>query len=192
MRPALVLLVLAGPALAQGPSPTLGLGPSVPALTQTSVDNLLAALKVAPNEDAAAALEAQIRALWAGAASPAVKLLLSRGAREISESAATDALASFDAALDLSPDLLEGWRGRAQARRVLGDYPGAIRDIQELLKREPRSFVALQDLSRIAEARGDWRTALAAWQKVLEISPHTAGAQTRLYDLRRRALGEQL
>ncbi len=174
----LVLALLAGPALAQG-------DPQKPPL-----DTLLAALRVAPSEEAAAALEAQIRTQWAEAATPAVRLLLSRGARELSEGAAGDAVDSFDAALDLAPDLLEAWRGRAQARRQLGDFPGAVRDIQELLKREPRSFLALQDLSRIAEARSDWRGALSAWQKLLEIDPRTQGAQTRLRDLRRRALGE--
>jgi len=178
-RAFLLLAVLAGPAVAQS-------GETVP------IDNLLAALKAAPSEPAAAALEAQLRARWARAASPAVRLLLARGARELSENAAGDALDSFDAALDLSPDLLEGWRGRAQARRGLGDYGGAVRDIEELLKREPRSFLAWQELSRVAEARRDWKTALAAWQKVLEISPRTPGGQDRLRDLSRRALGESL
>ncbi|MDP9095768.1 MAG: tetratricopeptide repeat protein [Pseudomonadota bacterium] len=121
-----------------------------------------------------------------------MRLLLSRGAREMSEGAASDALESFDAALDLAPDLPDGWRGRASARRSLGDYPGAVRDLQELLRREPNSFIVFQDLSRLAESRGDWKAALIAWQKVLDLDPQTPGGQTRLRDLRRRALGEQL
>lgn len=176
----LAFLLLAGPAWAQAAPP------------RTAPDTLFTALKQAPNEDAAAALEAQIRSVWADAATPAVKLLVSRGLRELSEGAGGDAIDSFDAALDLSPDLLEAWRGRALARRSLGDLAGAVRDIQELLKREPRSFIAFQDLSRLAEARGDWKGALAAWQKALEISPKTPNGQTRLRDLRRRALGEEL
>lgn len=156
------------------------------------IDNLLAALKAAPTEPAAAALEGQLRAQWAHAATPAVGLLLSRGSREMSENNASDAFESFDAALDLSPDLLEGWRGRAQARRALGDTTGATRDIGELLRREPRSFLAFQDLSRMAEGRRDWRGALSAWQQVLILSPRTPGGQDRLRDLQRRALGEQL
>ena len=176
----MLALLLAAPAWAQ------------PAPPRTAPDTLFTALRQAPTEDAAAALEAQIRGVWADAATPAVKLLLARGLRELSEGAAGDALDSFDAALDLSPDLLEAWRGRAAARKASGDYAGAIRDIQELLKREPRSFVAFEDLSRIAEARGDWKGALASWQKALEISPKTPNGQTRLHDLRRRALGEEL
>ena len=179
IRRAFLLLLLAAPALAQSPP-------------KANLENLFTGLKSAPTEDAAAAIEAQIRTQWAEAATPAVRLLLSRGARELSENAPGDALDSFDAALDLSPDLLEGWRGRAAARRALGDYVGAIKDIGEVLRREPRNFAALQDLSRVAEARGDWKGAYAAWQKVLEISPKTPNGQDRLKDLQRRALGEEL
>ena len=177
MRPLLILFLLAGPAAAQ---------------TAPAAPDWSAALKAAPNETVAAAVETQIRESWTHAASPAVRLLIARGSRELSEGAFGDALDSFDAALDLSPDLLDGWRGRAAARRSLGDYTGAVRDLQELLKREPNSFIAFQDLSRVAEARGDWQGALVAWQKLLELDPQTPGGQTRLRDLTRRALGEQL
>lgn len=178
MKRLLVLILLAGSASAQTSTP--------------ETENLAAALKSAPNEAAAAALESQIRAVWARAGSPAVRLLLARGARELSQGAPNDALDSFDAALDLSPDLLDGWRGRAAARRSLGDYTGSVNDLRELLKREPNSFIAFQDLSRVAEAHGDWRGALVAWQKLLELDPQTSGGQARLRDLKRRALGEQL
>lgn len=177
---ALLLCLLAVPAAAQTPA----------ARGKAATDGLLTALRNAPTEEAAAAFEAQLQAQWANAASPAVKLLLSRGGRELAEGATSDSLDSYDAALDLDPDLLDAWRGRARARLHMGDTAGAIRDIQEMLKREPRDFAAWQDLSRIAESRGDWRGALAAWQKLLEGDPHSPGGQDRLKDLRRRALGE--
>lgn len=177
IRRLLVLLLLALPAVAQSPQ-------------KRPTENLLNALRAAPTEEAAGALEAQLRTAWLEAASPAVRLLLSRGQRELSEGSANDSLDSFDAALDLEPDLLEAWRGRATARTRLGDVQGAARDLQEVLKREPRDFAAWQDLSRLAESRGDWRAALTAWQKLLDITPKTPGGQVRLKDLRRRALGE--
>jgi len=174
---ALLLALFAGPAFGQD-------------RPNAAVDGLLAALRAAPNEEVAAALEAQVRAKWLEAASPALRLLLARGSRELGEGSAGDAVDSFDAALDLDSNLLEAWRGRAQARARLGDAAGAIRDIQELLRREPRSFAALQDLSHMAEARSDWRGALAAHQKLLEVDPRTPGGQARLRDLRRRARGD--
>lgn len=177
LRRAALLVLLAGPAFGQ-------------AKPNTTLDTLLAALRAAPTEEAAAALEAQVRAQWVEAASPALRLLLVRGTRELNDGQPGDAADSFDAALDLDPDLIEGWRGRAQARARLGDAIGAIRDIQEVLRREPRNFAALQDLSHMAEVRSDWRGALAAHQKLLEIDPRTPGGQARLRDLRRRALGD--
>ena len=155
-----------------------------------STEDLTTALHAAPNEQAAAMIEGQLRRRWHDAASPALKLLLSRGARELNEGAPKDAADSFDAALDLNQDLLDAWRGRAQARLRLGDAGGAVRDIEEALRRDPRSFAAWQDLSRIAEARGDWQGALSAWQKMLEIDPRSPGGQDRLRDLRRHVLGE--
>lgn len=187
-----VLLALAlSPALAQVLQSS---GPPQPGLPKTAgkqaIDGLLTALRSAPTEEAAASIESQLGAIWQNAASPAIKLLLSRGVRELNESSANDAFDSFDAALDLDPELLEAWRGRAQARLRMGDPAGAARDIQEVLRREPRHFAAWQDLSKIAEARGDWRGALGAWQKLLDADPRSPGGQARLKDLRRRALGE--
>lgn len=156
------------------------------------MDQMLTELRAAATEDEAARLEGRLRTAWAMAASPAVRLLLSRGQRELHENATGDAVDSFDAALDLEPELLEAWRGRAAARLRAGDAAGASRDLQEVLKREPRSFLAWQDLSHVAEARGDWRGALAAWQKLLEVDPRSPGGQDRLQDLRRRAFGESL
>ena len=204
---ALLAAFLAAPALAQTPvtPPEPGgrmpnASPSAPAAPpaapgaptpKAALDTMIGALRVAPNDAIAEQLEGQIKEAWSNQASPAVKLLLSRGAREMNEGASGEAVDSFDAALDLEPDLLEAWRGRAQARVRIGDPAGAVKDIQEALRREPRNFAALQDLSRLAENRNDWRGALAAWQKVLELSPRTPGGKDRLRDLERRALGDR-
>ncbi len=176
MRTLLALLLLTGTAWAETP--------------REHTDTLLSQLRTASTEEDAGEIEAQLRAAWTDAASPALRLLLVRGTRELTEGNVSAAFDSFDAVLDLDPELLEGWRGRAQARLRLGDSAGATHDILEVLRREPRHFAALEDLSRIAEARGDWKSALAAWQKVLDADPHTEGARDRLRELRRRALGE--
>lgn len=191
-RAALLAAFLAtAPAFAQ--TPPAKPAPAAPILTAPTAARpgpLLDQLKAAPTEDAAAAIEGQLRTLWTDSASPAIKLLLHRGLRELSEGASSESYDSYDAALDLDPNLLDAWRGRASARLHMGDPVGAVRDLQEVIKREPRDFPAWQDLSRIAEARGDWHAALSAWQKLLDFDPRTPGGQDRLRDLKRRAFGE--
>ena len=59
------------------------------------------------------------------------------------------------------------------------------------MKREPRQFEALQDLSRMAESAGNWKAAYEAWTKVLAIDPKTPGGTDRLKDLKRRAFGDE-
>ena len=178
-----LLLVLALPAAAQDRD-----APARPSPAQT-LDRLFGLLKVAPDETTAGAVESSIQGQWLAQATPATKLLLMHGFQELSSNPG-DALDDFDGALDLQPDLQEGWHGRAAARSRLGDYAGAERDIAEVMKREPRQFRALQDLSNIAEQRQDWKGAYDAWSHAMELDPKTSGGADRLKDLKRRAFGD--
>ncbi len=188
----LPLLLIAGPALAQSPDrPAPAPAPAKPDPKRAELDNLLNALKIAPSEAAAAAVEMRVREIWLRAGSPAAALLVARGSRNLANNAEEDALGDFDAALVLDPNYAEAYSRRAQARFAVGDYRGALIDIQETLKREPRHFAALQALSRIAEQRGDYAGALAAWQKVLDLDPKTPDGQERLKALQKKALGEE-
>lgn len=179
----LAFLLLAFPAAAQAPAQ-----PS----REATIDRLLSMLKVAPDEQTAAAVERSIQAQWIGQATPATKLLLMHGFSELTDNHPSDALDDFDAALDLQPELQEGWHGRAMARAQLGDPIGAVRDIAEVMKREPRQFQALQDLSRIAEQRADWKGAYEAWTRALELDPKAPGGADRLKELRTKAFGQAL
>lgn len=176
----LLLLMAAGTTHAQAP----------PAQHGPPLDQLFSALKAAPTEEAAGAVEARILDAWAQQATPAVRLLLARGLRNLGQNAASDAYDSFDGAIALQPETAEAWHGRAMARFRLGDAEGAVADMQQALQREPRDFSALADLSRVAEGQNNWKGALAAWRKVLEIAPHTPGAEARLRDLERKANGQ--
>ncbi len=177
----LLLMLLATPVLAQPkPDPK-----------RAELDAMLTALKVAPNEQAAATLEARIRERWMQAGSAAATLLMGRGVRDLQNDAADEAVDDFDAVLALEPNLADAYQRRAMARFRLGDYPGALADIEAALQREPRDFAALKTLSRIAEARNDYKGALAAWKKVLELSPHTPDGADRLKELQKKVLGEE-
>ncbi len=176
-----LILSAAMPAMAQQPRPDA---------KKAELDNLLTALKAAPSEEAASALEDRIKQIWLNSGSPAATLLMNRGMRDLQNDADDDAVADFDAALTLEPNLGAAYSRRALALFESGNYTAALRDIEAALQREPRDFTALQSLSRIAEARGDFKGALLAWKKSLEIDPKTPGGADRLRTLNRKANGE--
>ncbi len=161
-----------------------------PADKRAAVDHLLDALKAAPDEQTAAGLEEQVQQTWLRAGSPAVTLLMSRGLRSLQAGQDEEATDSFSDAITLQPDVDEAWHQRAIARYHAGDVNGAIHDLEETIRLEPRNFAAFRSLAQIAEAREDWKGAYAAWQKVMELDPKTPGGAERLRDLKRHAVGE--
>lgn len=195
MRRLLLLAALLAPfsAMAQTPAPA---APQArpdgrPDGRRGETDALLDALKKADSEMAAASFEAKLRESWLRAGAPVAALLLGKGTRNLRNDADDEALDDFDAALVIDPDYMEAFNRRAMARATLGDYRGALADIQEVLKREPRHFGAFQTLSRIAEARQDYTGALRAWEKVLDLAPKLPGGEERLKTLKLKAQGEE-
>jgi tetratricopeptide (TPR) repeat protein len=160
------------------------------AANRAATDRLLDALKNAPDEQAAADLEGQLEQTWLHAGSAAVTLLISRGMRSLQAGEDSEAVDSFSDAITLQPDMTAAWHQRALARFHAGDVNGAIRDLEETIRREPRNFSAFRTLTNISTAREDWKGAYAAWQKVMELDPKTPGGEERLRLLKRRALGE--
>ncbi|MGH7067029.1 MAG: tetratricopeptide repeat protein [Acetobacteraceae bacterium] len=176
LRALALLLVLALPAYAQA--------------QDAGLSEMFAQLKAAPDAAAASQLEQKIVTAWLDAATPAVRLLLESGMRALAAHAPTEAAQDFDAATTLQPTLAEAWSERALAQFHAGDGAAAVADIAHALTLDPQHFTAFETLSYIAEARGDWAGALAAWQKVLAIDPAIAGGAKRLKVLERRALGQ--
>jgi tetratricopeptide (TPR) repeat protein len=169
--------------------PSVALAQSVPD-KRAAIGKLLDALRTAPNEQVASALEGKITQSWLEAGTPAVTLLMSRGLREANANAPDDAVADFSDAIVLDPTLAEAWHQRAVARFKSGDMAGAVHDLEETLKLEPRHFGAWRTLERIAEGREDWKAAYSAWQHVLDIDPRTRDGEDRLKDLKRKAFGD--
>jgi tetratricopeptide (TPR) repeat protein len=161
-----------------------------PAEKRAATNHLLDALKAAPDEQSAAGLEGQLQQTWLRAGTPAVTLLMSRGLRSLQSGQDDEAVSSFSDAITLQPDVAEAWRQRALARYHAGDVNGAIHDLEETVRLEPRNFAAFRTLADIATAREDWKGAYAAWQKVMELDPKTPGGEERLRLLKRRAVGE--
>jgi tetratricopeptide (TPR) repeat protein len=158
---------------------------------RSTTDRLLDALQAAPDEHAASMVENELEQAWLHAGSPAVTLLLSRGVRSLQAGEIEEAENSFSDAITLQPNMVEAWHQRALARYHAGDVNGAVRDLQETIKLEPRDFAAFRTLTDIAAAREDWKGAYAAWQKVMDLDPKIPGGEERMRLLKRKAFGEE-
>ncbi len=170
--------------------PPLAAQAQTPAEKKAAITQMLDALKVAPNEESAGAIESRLRRLQLEASTPAVTLLMNRGLRDLIAAQYDDAIEVFTDAITLDPDHAEAWHQRAVAKYRAGNTVGAINDLNETLVREPRSLAAFRTLTEIASAREDWKAALAAWEKLLEIAPRLPNAEERRKDLRRKAFGQ--
>jgi tetratricopeptide (TPR) repeat protein len=160
--------------------------------TKADINVLLNALKAAPNGQTAALLEDRLQRIWLRSGTAVTTLLMSRGLRSLKAEQYDEAIDSFTDAITLKPDFAEAFHQRAIARYQAGDTPGAVADLGETVRLEPRNFFAYHVLADIASAREDWKAAYLAWQKVLEIDPQTQGGQARLRELKNKAVGEEL
>jgi tetratricopeptide (TPR) repeat protein len=137
-----------------------------------NLDFLFGALKAAPDEASAKAVEARIWAIWMATPSDTAALLMAR-AKVAMDGKNTDvALKLLDAVVKLRPDYAEGWNRRATIYYLQNDYNRSMEDIRQVLTLEPRHFGALAGLGMILQETGDDRHALEAFRKALAINPH--------------------
>jgi tetratricopeptide (TPR) repeat protein len=146
--------------------------PKVPADRTKGLDFLFGALKAAPDEDSAKAVEARIWAIWLQTPSDTAALLMMRAKAATDAQQLDLAVKLLDAVIKLRPDYVEAWNRRATLYYLQNDYARSLTDIQQVLAREPRHFAALAGLGMIMQDLGDDRRALEAFRKALEINPH--------------------
>ena len=77
----------------------------------------------------------------------------------------------LDKLLVLDPEWAEAWNKRATIKYFNDDYAGAMADIGEVLKLEPRHVGALSGMGFILQRSGLDRRALEVFRKTLEIYP---------------------
>ncbi len=137
-----------------------------------SLNTLFDALKVAPDDASAKAIEDRIWSLWKVSGSDTCTLLMSR-ARAATDAKDYDlAIKLLDAVVEIKPDYVEAWNRRATIYYLKQDYAHALADIAQVLSREPRHFGALAGLGLILQDIGDDKHALEAYRKALAIDPH--------------------
>lgn len=137
-----------------------------------NLDTLFAALKIAPDESSAKAIEDRIWAMWLVSGSDTCTLLMTRVKDAIDDKDYDLAIRLLDAVITLKPDYVEAWNRRATIYYLKQDYGHALADLRMVLAKEPRHFGALAGLGLILQDIGDDKHALEAYRKALEIDPH--------------------
>jgi tetratricopeptide (TPR) repeat protein len=136
------------------------------------LDFLFGALKAAPDEASAKHVEARIWAIWMQTPSDTAALLMTRAKAAMDGKQMEVALKLLDAVIKLRPDYVEAWNRRATLYYLQNDYARSLKDIEQVLVREPRHFGALAGLGMIMQDLGDEKRALDAFRKALEVNPH--------------------
>lgn len=139
---------------------------------RVDLDTLFAALKIAPDEDSAKAIEERIWAMLLVSKSDTANLLMTRVKAAVDIQDLDLAIKLLDSIIAIRPDYVEAWNRRATLYFMKKDFGHALSDIAQVLAREPRHFGALAGLGLIMQELGDDKEALAVYRRVIDIYPH--------------------
>ncbi|KAB2848565.1 MAG: tetratricopeptide repeat protein [Hyphomicrobiaceae bacterium] len=135
------------------------------------LDQLFSSLQAEKLESNADIIVLEIWRLWGQSGRGDVDRLLAEATDHMRSGANERALAVLDRIVELAPDFAEGWNKRATVLYLLDEHDRSLADIAKVLELEPRHFGAIAGSGLIAIARGDWKTALAAYRRALAINP---------------------
>ena len=136
-----------------------------------NLDFLFGALKLAPDDTTAKAIEERIWALWVVSRSDTANLLMTRVKTAIEAKDLDLAIELLNAIVKIKPDYVEAWNRRATIYYMKKDYGHSLADIREVLRREPRHFGALSGLGLILQDIGDDKQALEVYRRALAVHP---------------------
>ena len=119
-----------------------------------NLDFLFGALKAAPDDTIAKAIEERIWAQWVISRSDTANLLMTRVRTAIEKQDTDLALTLLDAIVKIKPDYIEAWNRRATLHYMRKEYRQSMEDIRQVLIREPRHFGAMSGLGMILQEFG--------------------------------------
>ncbi len=157
-----------------------------------SIDFLFGALKAAPDDASAKAVEDRIWAMWTMAGNDTTSLLMSRAKKAIDDDDYDLALRLLDAIIEIKPDYTEAWNRRATVYFLKKDYGNSLADLGKVLTREPRHFGALSGLGLIMQEIGDDKRALDAYRKALDVYPRLKGVSEKVKTLTEKVEGRDI
>lgn len=141
------------------------------AARQRVLDELFARLRAAADIDEAKGVAAAIERVWLQSRSDTANLLMQRVLVSLKDQNYPIALALLDKIVALEPDWAEAWNQRATTRFLAGDADGAMADIGQVVRLEPRHFGALAGMGMILQRAGFDKRALQMFNMALAIYP---------------------
>ena len=81
------------------------------------------------------------------------------------------AIASWDKALTINPNLSEAWHNRGSALGRLGNYEEAVKSFQNALKIDPANYQAWNDRAHALYQLQNWSDAVESWSRAIKIMP---------------------
>jgi tetratricopeptide (TPR) repeat protein len=140
------------------------------------LDTLFGDLAKARTAEEGKAIEAAIFKVWQQSGSASIDLLMSHGLDAFARKDFDRALFYFNEVVTLQPDFVEGWDKRASVYFLKDNYSAALKDLEQVLRLEPRHFAAMGGLAIILEELGDKKGALDVYRRALKLDPWLDGA----------------
>ncbi len=144
---------------------------NVPDTRQKFLAELFDRLGKSGDVDEARGIAGAIERVWLRTGSDTSDLLMGRAVSAFQLKQYDLAIEILDKVVVLDPEWAEAWNKRATAKYFADDYQGAMADIGEVLKLEPRHFGALSGMGFILQKTGFERRALEVFRKALGIYP---------------------
>lgn len=154
------------------------------------LDDLYKQLNTAEDAKSADLIAKAIEKLWLLSGSDTVDLLMERALIAIQKE-------DFDLALELlafvtkiAPDFTEGWNKRAMIHYMKREYTLTMRELRQVLARDPKHFKAIHGLGLLLKELGNKKSALKAMRKAIEVHPFLGSAKEHEKELSREVEGQ--
>lgn len=148
--------------------------------TDDRLNDLFSVLTVSSDLSTIRKTENQIWEIWFEHPNEDVEQLMQMGLARMNYNRYAEAMFIFTQLIENYPDYSEGWNRRATLHYVLGNYEESIRDIEQVLKLEPRHFGALSGLGLVYLQQNQLGKAKQAFENLIDVHPNSPNAQENL------------
>lgn len=174
------------------PKKALAPKPAPEMVRKQLLDALFQQLSSAQEPEAARQIAGSIERLWLKSFSDTANLLMQRASETARAGQFSLALLIFGKLVVVEPEWAEAWNQRATARFHAGDMDGAMADINQALKLEPRHFGALTGMGIMLRSAGLGERALEVFKKAQSLYPLNPDIQKQIEDLTREIEGQDI